>query len=168
MILGDVHLLAGDATLAESTFRELCEELAAMHSYSHLASRAGDLADVLYVLGRFDEAYEWTTVAETHSAADDIDALIRWMPVRAKIDARRGTVGDALARARDAVQLAQTTDALNCHAKTLVDSGEVMLVADRPEDARTAFASALDLYDEKGNLVAMNRTRLLLDELALV
>ena len=139
-----------------------------MHAYSHLASRAGDLADVLYVLGRLDESYEWTVLAETHSATDDIDALIRWMPVRAKIEAHRGALEDAMARAGAAVQLAQTTDALNCHAKTRVDLGEIMYMAGRADEARTAFGSALELYDEKGNLVAMDRTRSMLDDLALV
>jgi len=167
-ILGDIHLLAGDVPLAEATFRKLCEELEEMRGYSHLASRAGDLAEVLYALGRFDEAYEWTELAETHSAADDVDAQIRWMPVRAKMDARRGAVEGAMTRAHDAVRLAQTTDALNCHAKTLLDFGEVMLLADRADDARTAFTTALDLYAEKGNLVAIERTRALLSELALV
>jgi DNA-binding SARP family transcriptional activator len=167
-ILGDVELLAGEVLFAEATFRGLCQELAVMHAYSHLASRAGDLADVLYVLGRLDESYEWTVVAETHSAADDVDALIRWMPVRAKIEAHHGALKDAIALVADAVQLAQTTDALNCHAKTCLDLGEILLAAGRAEEARTAFSDALELYDKKGNLVAVDRARSLLDDLALV
>jgi DNA-binding SARP family transcriptional activator/tetratricopeptide (TPR) repeat protein len=163
-ILGDVQLLAGEVSLAEVTFRGLCNELGEMHAYSHLASRAGDLAEVLYVLGLFDESYEWTALAETHSAADDIDALIRWMPVRAKIEARRGALDDAVARIGGVVRLAQTTDALNCHAKTLLDLGEVMLMAGRADEAQTAFRDALELYDKKGNTVAADRTRSLLDD----
>jgi DNA-binding SARP family transcriptional activator len=167
-ILGDVELLAGEVLFAEATFRGLCHELAEMHAYSHLASRAGDLADVLYVLGRIDESYDWTVIAETHSAADDVDALIRWMPVRAKIAARHGALEDALALVGDAVQLAQTTDALNCHAKTRLDLGEILIMAGRAEEARTAFSAALELYDKKGNTVAADRARSLLDDLALV
>jgi Flp pilus assembly protein TadD len=94
--------------------------------------------------------------------------LIRWMPVRAKIEARHGARKDAMALVTDAVHLAQTTDALNCHAKTRLDLGEVLLMAGRAEEASTAFSEALELYDEKGNVVAVDRARSLLDDLALV
>ncbi|MDH4340175.1 MAG: AAA family ATPase [Thermoleophilia bacterium] len=167
-ILGDVELLAGDMVLAEVTFRWLCHELAEIQAFSHLASRAGDLADVLYLLGRLDESAEWIEVATTHSAVDDIDALIRWMPVHAKIQARHGALTDAVATARDAVRLAQTTDALNRHAKTQQDLGEILLLAGRADDACAAFGDALELYEEKGNLVGAEYARSLLDEVTRV
>ena len=76
------------------------------------------------------------------------------MPVRGKIEARHGALKDALTLVADAVQLAQTTDALNCHAKTRMDQGEIFIMAGRAEEARTAFSEALELYDKKGNVVA--------------
>ena len=81
-ILGDVEFLAGDAIAAEATLRWLCGELEQTRGFSHLASRAGDLAEALYRLARFDEASAWIDVAERHSAADDVDARVLWMPVR--------------------------------------------------------------------------------------
>jgi DNA-binding SARP family transcriptional activator len=167
-ILGDVELLAGNIVRAETAFQWLCHELAEIHAYSHLASRAGDLAEVLYLLGRLDESAEWIQVAETHSAADDVDALIRWMPVRAKIRARDGALEDAEALARDAVRLAQTTDALNRRAKTLQDLGEILILAGRADDAYAVFAEGLELYEEKGNLVGARQVRALLEGVALV
>jgi len=167
-IISDVERLAGNLNSAETTLRWLCNELTEMNAYSHLASRAGDLADVLYLLERLDESYEWTTVAETHSATDDVDALIRWMPVRAKLEAREGALKSALALVEDAVELAGGTDALNCHAKVRLGHGTVLLIAGREDDARSAFGVALELYEQKGNVVAASHARSLLDDLALV
>jgi predicted ATPase len=167
-VLGDVQVLTGELARAEATFRSLCHELEEMQAYSHLSSKAGDLAEVLYVRGRLDESAEWIEVAKAHSAADDLDALVRWMPVSAKIKARQGALNDAMALARDAVRLAQTSDALNRHAKVRQDLGEILLLAGRTEDARAAFGKALELYEQKGNLVGAKRARALLEDVALV
>ncbi len=64
--------------------------------YSHLASVAGDLAEALYRLDLVEEAREWTDVAEHHAAPDDLDALVLWMPVRAKVLARQGAIEEAV------------------------------------------------------------------------
>ena len=167
-ILGDVELLAGDVIAAEATFRWLCSELGQTRGFSHLASRAGDLAEALYRLARFDEASAWTDVAERHSAADDVDARVLWMPVRAKVLARLGQLEEALELAASAVKLAETTDALNQHAKACRDLGEVFTRAGRTDDGRAAFADALELYEAKGNVVGLGQMRALLDDVALV
>ena len=85
---------------AERVLRELCQRLEQTHDFSHLASRASDLAEAIFLQGRFDEAYEWTRVAELHAADDDLDAQTLWRSVRAKIEARRGASGDRRASLR--------------------------------------------------------------------
>ena len=94
-LLGDIELLAGDAAAAERVLRDLCHELERTRDFSHLASRASDLAEAIFLQGRFDEAHEWTRVAEFHAADDDLDAQTFWRSVRAKIEARRGDVATA-------------------------------------------------------------------------
>lgn len=168
MVRGDVDLLARDDEEAAEGLRRYCDELEAARAYSHLASVAGSLAEALYRLDRLDDALEWTKVGERHSAADDVDARVLWMPVRAKALARRGVVEDAMMLAREAVELAQATDALNRHAKAEHDRGEVLALAGSPREARVAFGSALVLYEAKGNIVEERRLRELLDEVALV
>jgi DNA-binding SARP family transcriptional activator len=163
-ILAEVELLAGDAAAAEAQLRSVCEDLERTRAFSHLASAAGLLSDVLYCLERQDEAFEWTEVAKRHSASDDLDALVLWMPVRAKVLARRGALGEAGALATEAARLAGATDALNRHAKALCDLGDVLGLAGRAGDARAAYRSALELYETKGNVVAATRTRSLLDD----
>jgi class 3 adenylate cyclase len=168
LILAEVDLLAGDAATAEVDARWLCDELERTRAYSHLASAAGVLAEALYRLERLTEAYESTEVAERHSAADDVDALILWMPVRAKLLALRGDYKRAGTLAADAVQLAQSTDALNRHAKAQHDRGEVLALAGRASDARATYAAALELYEAKGNVVGARQMRSLLGDVALV
>ena len=167
-ILGDVELLAGDLVAAEATYRDLCQELQRTQALSHLASRAGDLAEALYGLGRLVEAAEWADVATRHSAADDVDALVIGLPVRAKIIARSGAVGRAIALAKDAVALAEKSDALNQHAKAQRDLGEVLSLAGRAREGQAAYRAALELYEAKGNVIGAGRVRSLLEDVALV
>jgi DNA-binding SARP family transcriptional activator len=166
-VLGDVELLAGNAETAADVLRDLCDELVLLGDSSHLASRAGDLAEALYVSGRLDEAHEWSRIAEQHTAADDVDARIRWLPVRAKIAARRASEVGALALAHEAVNLAESSDGLNRRAKAYSDLAEVLHRAERAE-AATAFAEALSLYELKGNLVGVAQVRALSADRALV
>ena len=93
-MLGEVELLAGDTATAERVLRGLCQRLEQTHDFSHLASRASDLAEAIFLQDRFDEAYEWTRVAELHAADDDLGAQTLWRSVRAKIEARAGDNGD--------------------------------------------------------------------------
>jgi DNA-binding SARP family transcriptional activator len=162
-MLGDVEFLADDLVSAEATFRWLCEEYRQRQAFSHLASRAGDLADALYGLDRLDEASEWVDVARSHSASDDVDAHVLWMPVRAKLLARNGAVEDAVALARDAIRLTESSDALNRNAKAYGDLGEVLVLAGRPDEAHAAYSSALGFFEAKGNVVGVGRMRALLD-----
>ena len=167
-ILGEIELLAGNVIKAEQILRELCKELEQGHAYSHLSSRAGDLAEALYAQGRLDEAEEWARIAERHAAVDDLDARILWTPVRAKILARRGAFDEAQQLAREAVAISELSDALNRRAKAQRDLGEVFRLAGRGHDASLAFERAIELYEQKGNLVGAAQVRLLRDDRALV
>ncbi len=158
-VLGDVELLAGDASAAEQTFRWACDELERTEAYSHLASRAGDLAEALYRQQRLDEAAEWVAIGETYSADDDVDARVLWLPVRAKITAQRGGLDDAIAIASEAVDLAAATDALNRRAAVQIDMGEVFRMAGRMHDAAVAFDRAIQLFEQKGNIAGAERVR---------
>jgi tetratricopeptide (TPR) repeat protein len=168
VMLSELEMLADNAHEAEKILTELCAELEQVSAFSHLASRAGDLAEALYRQGRLDQAAEWVAVAETHSAADDLDARVLWMPVRAKIAAQNHSYDEALALASDALALAEASDALNRCAKVNVDLAEVHRLAGRSSDAEHVLARALALYERKGNVVDAARVRALLDDVALV
>ena len=147
---------------------ELCSELEQTGGMSHLASRAGDLADVLYASGRLEEAAGWVGVARTHTADDDVDAKLLWMPVDAKLEARRGDVEAAVTTATEAARLAEATDGLNRRAQVQLDLREVLLAAGRRREAAAALELAAELFEAKGNVVGGARARSLRDDPALV
>jgi hypothetical protein len=64
-----------------------------------------------------------------------------------------------LALARQAVEIAERTDFLGFHADALSGLAEVDRLGDRPEAATEALASAIRLYERKGNVVAARRAR---------
>jgi tetratricopeptide (TPR) repeat protein len=161
-VFGDVELLADDPIAAEAVLRSFCADFANTRAYSHLASKAGDLAEALYRQGRLDEAAEWTEAAERHSAADDVDARVLWMPVAAKLAARREDFTRAAEVGREAVALAASGDALNRSAKARVDLAEVLQLSGQEKGARQELESALALYERKANAVEATRVQTLL------
>ena len=68
--------------------------------------------------------------------------------------------------AREAVALAEKTDFMNHKGDALVDFATVLSQAGHLEDARTALAQGLRLYEQKGNTVAVGKAQAKLAELA--
>jgi len=167
-MLGDVELLAGDAVAAEHEFRRFCDQLEQAEDWSSLPTAAAHLAEALYEMGDVEESSAWGRVARAHAATDDVTARLVEQPISAKIAARHGAFDDAASLARDAVRLAERTDWLNQHAKVLSDLGEVLRLADHVDEAANAFDRATEIYERKGNVAALARTRALREELALV
>jgi tetratricopeptide (TPR) repeat protein len=136
-----------------------------MGEQSHLSSLAAYLAEVLHTRGRDAEALRFTETSEAAAAPDDLLSQVRWRGTRAKILAKQGRANEAEPLAREAVRLAEQTDWLDKHADALVDLAEVLWQAGRPHHATPLLEQALRLYDQKGNRVAVRRTRALLSRL---
>jgi tetratricopeptide (TPR) repeat protein len=164
-VLGEIELLAGDGSAAVAIFRGLCDELERRDDFSHLASRASDLAEALLLEGDLDEAEAWTTVAERHAAADDVNAQMMWRPIRARVLARRGDLGTAELLAREGVRIGDATDDLNRRAEARRDLGEVLRIAGRTSDAESALQAARSLFEQKGNVVGATHVQSLLEAL---
>ena len=130
----EIELLAGNAPAAEEILRAVCAGLRDAGDYSQLASRSSDLAEVLVLQGRLDEAEQQTETARRHAARDDIEAQMMWRPVRATILAWRGDFDGAEALAREGVAIADGTDDLNRRAKAHRALGEVIRRAGRFDD----------------------------------
>jgi tetratricopeptide (TPR) repeat protein len=167
-IRADIERLAGDSAVAKEVYVELCRDLDRIRAYGPLASAAGDLAATLYTEGLFDESEDWVSVAERHSADDDLDARLHWIPVRAKLAGRRLLLAEAERLAAEAVRLSHSTDALNLRAATYADFGEVLQLAGDSRRAAAQFREAFGLYELKGNVVGAARVRALQDGLVFV
>jgi tetratricopeptide (TPR) repeat protein len=126
------------------------------------------LADALLVLDAFDEAGEWMAIAERHTAADDLHALVRWYPVRARILARLGELEAAEDAARRGVQMAESTDDLNRLARAEYWLGRVVQLMGRENEAAAALDRAIALFTQKGNLVGASAVRSAIDDHAVV
>jgi tetratricopeptide (TPR) repeat protein len=88
-----------------------------------------------------------------------------WRQVRARVLARRGGHTEAEELAREAVALAEETDMLNYRANALADLGEIYVAAGRAGEGRAHLERALALYEQKGNLVSVDRAGRRLEEL---
>ena len=158
-VLAEIELLAGRSDRAEAVLRCSCDRLEAMQERACLASRAAELADVIYQLGRYEEAERWNAVAKQHAATDDIGAQFLIRAIGAKILARRGSFGEAERAGREAVRLAEQTDALNNRGKVHLDLAEILRLDGRQEEAEASIALAVEQFERKGNRVAAERAR---------
>jgi tetratricopeptide (TPR) repeat protein len=158
-------LVTDDPIVAEERLRESFELLSDAGEKANLSTVAANLADALYAQDRYDEAEEMLSAAVALGASDDIFTQVIEHGVRAKIFARRGMTSEAERLARDAVGLAGETEWVDMRGDSFLALGEVLWLADRPEEAAAAMEKAISLWEAKGNVLFAGRTRARLDEL---
>jgi ATP/maltotriose-dependent transcriptional regulator MalT len=124
-----------------------------------------ELAQVVYTLGRYDEADELSRESERLAQSDDVQTQVLWRGVRAKVFARRGCAPEAERLAREAVALAAQTELPLVQAGALTDLAEVLELAGRPLEGASQLEDAREIYVRKGDRVSSERTRALADEL---
>ena len=154
-----IELAAGCPDAAESLLRAACTYLEETHETQVLATRAAELASVLYVQRRYEEAADWTRAARGYAGADDLDAALRRRPVEAMLLAREGRFDEAERLACATVQLTMKTDSPTFRAASLVALAEVLELADASPRAREHADAAFALYLKKGNTAAAAAVR---------
>jgi hypothetical protein len=158
---GSVALLAGELDDAERDLRRAYDLLEARGERAVLSAVAGVLSQVLFLLGRDDEAQQLTEASERAAGDAAVPAQVIWRAARAKILARRGQASAAEALARGAVALAAGTDFLLFHADALVDLAVTLRLLDRPAEAAAAAVDAEALYERKGSRLGADHARAL-------
>ena len=151
--------LAGDLHAAAARGEAGCHGLEAGGDVGALASYAPKLACVLCELGRLDEADAWAERGRELGAEDDVFTQIAWRQAKAKVLARRGDLEQAKWLAREAVEVALTSDLLNEQGRAFFDLGDVLERAEDPAGATEALEHALDCFERKGNVVSAEQTR---------
>jgi DNA-binding SARP family transcriptional activator len=164
-VLGRIEMLSGDPGAAGRVLEECCTTFERMHDAAGLSTVAAELADALYLQGRFEEAESWLDLAERGAASEDVSAQWAWRRTRAKLLARAGAFRDAEAMADGAVSIAARTDALSDHGAVLLDLAEVLGLAGRAAEAVARIEEGLLLFERKGNRVSADSARALLNEL---
>jgi class 3 adenylate cyclase/tetratricopeptide (TPR) repeat protein len=163
---GSIERLAGELEAAERDLREACRLCEEAGDRGHLASVAPMLADVLLAEGDDDGARSFAELGRAVTAEDDVEAQVLWRRVQAKILARDGDAEQARQLAAEAVDLAGRTDYLDLHANALMDRAEILRLTGRPADAPPVVRQALQLFEQKGNIVMAGRANAMLAELA--
>jgi class 3 adenylate cyclase len=146
-VTGPMELLGGDLEAAERELRIGFEILEPVRSAGYQAAL---LAEVLHQRGSLEEAARFAEIAGAEAAEDNIAAQVVLRGVRAKLERSADL-------AREAVALADRTDATNLRADALLNLFETLQLVDAQEEASDALRRAIALYDEKGNLVASSR-----------
>ncbi len=158
--------VADDPVAAERELRRGYEALRKVGEKSHFSAVTGSLARAVCAQGRYEEADQLSRESEQAARANDIHSHIVWRTVRATVLANRGELDAAETLAREAVAFAAGSDFLDSHGDALTDLAAVLVIADRPSEARSALERAVGLYELKGNALSAARTRALLTSLA--
>jgi tetratricopeptide (TPR) repeat protein len=157
----EAALLEGDAAGAERLLRGSIDRLRAMGDRFMLSFSASLLARAVETQGRASEAYDLTLAAEGLALEGDTQAHVGWRVVRARILAERGDARDGERVAREAVQLAASTDWLVGRGDSAWTLGVTLQAQGRRDEADRAFADALDLYERKEATVLAEACRAL-------
>src|SRR5919201_259834 len=156
---GEIELLAGDPATAERLLRDGLRALREFGERGNAASVAAILARALHALGRDAEADATAVEALELGNPDDIELQVIARIARASAKAGLGSVEDALATAREAVDLAERTDALTMRGDALLTLARVLRAAGRERDADEATRRALELFEAKENRVGAATAR---------
>jgi tetratricopeptide (TPR) repeat protein len=165
-MVGWIALLAGQPGRAEAELRAGAEILEAASERGWLSTLAAVLAEVLYQLGRYDEAEEWARRSDETASPEDAASQALWRATQAKVLARRTESEHAVRLASESVHQARRGDQLPVLGDCLASQGEVLRLVGRPNEARTVLAEALAVYERKGIVPSIKRTRALLVEIS--
>jgi len=165
MNTASTEIRAGRCEIALSKAQEGVEGLEPLGEQGFLSSMLGFLTEALYRLGRYDEAERAARRTAALAMPDDFEPNVRWRSVLAKVQARRGRFDDAEPLAREAVEIADATDWHIACGDAWASLGEVLALAGRSDEARTAYEHALERFERKGSLPDQESVRRRLTEL---
>ena len=163
--LAEIATLAGDHTTAAGYLRRWCDLLERRGMRAVLSTSAPQLGHSLCALGRYDEAEPLARLGRELGGEQDFATQMLWRQVQARVDAHRGEHAEAERLAREAVAIAERTDALNFQGDALCDLAKVLAAAGRGDEAGAALEQALDRYERKKNLAMVSQVHQRLDAL---
>jgi class 3 adenylate cyclase/tetratricopeptide (TPR) repeat protein len=145
--------------------RESYELLSEAGEKGVLSTVASNLAVALYEQGEYEEAERLSLISEQAGSPDDLVTQVGWRAARAMVLARRGELDAGEALAREALARALASEYAESRAEAYLSLGEVLRLAERPEEARDAFESARAIFDRKGWDLSAEAARAKLAEL---
>jgi class 3 adenylate cyclase/tetratricopeptide (TPR) repeat protein len=130
-----------------------------------LSTVASNLAFALYEQGEYKEAEQMSRASEQAGSPEDLVTQVGWRTARAMILARRGELAAGEALARDALARALGSEYAETKAEAYLSLGEVLRLAQRPEEARGALECARAIFESKGFQLSADAAQAKLAEL---
>jgi tetratricopeptide (TPR) repeat protein len=150
------ELLAGDLEAAEEELRSSYEMLDTHGERYVLSTVAGLLAQTLLERGAaLDEAWELAERSKALATEGDIATQALWRCAQGRALARRGSIDEGERLVRQALEILEPTDQTVLKLDASVDLGEVLVAADRLEEAREAYEVARRYAESKGGVVVL-------------
>jgi class 3 adenylate cyclase len=165
MALAEIAEFAGDYAAAERFMTTFCETLEQQGSQGILSTNAPRRGRYLCVLGRHNEAEPLAQLGRELGDERDVFTQVLWRQVQALVHSSRREHDAAEELARDAVERAAASDALNLQGATVCDLSGVLATAGRIDEAAVALAQALERYERKKNLAMVAQVKPKLEDL---
>ena len=162
---GSVETLGGKLEAAESHLRAAHSISLEMGIRRMAGQIAGDLADVVYELGRQEEAFAIAEGLRTDPPAHDALTLITWRGVHGKVLASRGDGEEAELQVREGLGAAERAGAAMIAGRMLMDLAEVLMLSGKKDEAVRAIGDAARWFGAKGSLPSMRMAERALEQL---
>jgi class 3 adenylate cyclase/tetratricopeptide (TPR) repeat protein len=163
--VGLAEMLGGDLHHAEHVLRRGHDHLVRIGDTGVRSTVDGIFGNVLFLLGRDDEALELAEESRSIASRDDLDAQPRWRVARARVLGRMGQYDEALALLDEAVAIVEPLDFLEVKGFVHDVLAEVLLRVGRDDEAAAAVERAIEFHELKGNVVSAGCSRTALAEL---
>jgi tetratricopeptide (TPR) repeat protein len=147
---GSIELWAGDGLAAEQELRRAAKSVDAIGDRGTLSTVAALLAAALQLQGRPDEALRWAETSRRDASTADLISQVHWRTALARLVPDR-----SVELAAQAVEIASGTDWTVLQADATLCLRDVLLAADRADDAARAGDRAAVLYRAKGHAVGI-------------
>ena len=128
-----------------------------MGERSWWSTKACEVAEALYCLGRYEEAGTWAQRAADAAASDDVITQLMSRGVLAKVAARHGQFEQARTLAAEVLALADGMDAPLSQGDACLDAAQALWLAGDHSGAIRQAGRAASFYERKGATVPCER-----------
>jgi len=158
-LAGEVELLAGNPARSEQLLAASCAVLRAGGDPEWLATNTAFLAEAVYEQERNAEALALSAESLSIAPKGHLTSRAVALRVQARALARAGRTREARALAAEMIELLEATDALNERAAAFAAAAEVHALAGDAAPAEESWQKAIELFEQKGNVVLAERAR---------
>ncbi len=145
-----IEMEAGTFDAAERGARRSCKLLEEMGERAMWSTKACEVAQALYCLGRYAESQTWARRAADAGASDDAITQLMSRQILAKLAGRLGQFGKARALAAESVAMCDQMQAPLSQGGACLDAAEALWLAGDDAEAGALAERAVSFFRAKG------------------